>query len=49
MEQDCVFLDYGDCDGEVTFEPDPYAYDIYGDETPVWMCEKHRIDQALEV
>lgn len=33
---------------DVTFAPDPYAQDMQGDETPVWMCESCRSQRADE-
>jgi len=38
-----------DCEGEVTFEPDPFAEEINGDDTPVWMCEHHRHESAMDI
>ena len=37
------------CDGELEFAPDPYAADIYNDDTPVWMCYGARLDSADDI
>ena len=34
---------------EVTLAPDPYNSDLYGDETPVWMCEDCRLQRADDI
>ena len=33
----------------VTFEPDPFAEDVSGDDTPVWMCAGCRSLRADEI
>lgn len=40
---------YTGCTNEATFGPDPYAQDIYDDDTPVWMCADCRDDSAMEI
>lgn len=43
-------VDYGNaCEGEVTFGPDPFQEEIHGDDTPVWMCEEHRYQSAMDI
>lgn len=37
------------CTGEATFGPNPYLVELYGDETPVWMCECDRDSAAADV
>lgn len=37
------------CKGKVTFAPDPYAEEIHGDSTEVWMCEEHRDQSAADI
>jgi hypothetical protein len=37
------------CEGEVTYEPCPYASEIAEDYTPVWLCEYHRGERAYEI
>lgn len=37
------------CDGAVTFDSDPFAHEIAGDDTPVWMCEEHRCQSAMDI
>jgi len=39
----------GKINSDVMFGPDPYFVDTCNDETPVWMCEDCRADNALEV
>lgn len=34
---------------DATYAPDPYAEEILDDETPVWLCEQCRADNALEI
>lgn len=48
----CVDADlyrFSDCAGEVTYGPDPAAWELYDDDTPVWMCEEHRYQSAMDV
>ena len=33
----------------VTHEPDPYMEEIYGDDTPAWLCDACRIRSARDV
>ena len=37
------------CEGPVTFGPDPYEQDVNGDDTPVWLCQRHADDRAMEI
>lgn len=32
-----------------TFAPNPYAHDVNGDDTPVWMCENCRSRSAEDI
>lgn len=41
--------DFSNCDGDVTYAPDPYLYDLYNDATPVWLCDKHAGLRAEEL
>jgi hypothetical protein len=34
---------------DVTFDPDPYADEICGDDTPVWECASCRIQSSDDV
>jgi hypothetical protein len=34
---------------DVTYEPDPYAYDIDGNDTPVWECSACRDASELDI
>ncbi len=34
---------------DVTFEADPFASDMYGDQTPVWMCRECRAQRAADI
>ena len=47
----CVDADktYIVCEGQVTYGPDPFAEEIYGDKTPVWMCESHRYESFMDI
>ena len=39
-----------DCGLEAdSFEPDPYAYDVRGDDTPEWLCDNCRHDSAMDI
>jgi hypothetical protein len=33
----------------VTFDADPYAHDIDGDDTPVWLCDECREQRADDI
>ncbi len=46
---ECVDAGSGSCGGEVTFAPDPFAEEIWGNETPVWMCAEHRYASAQDI
>jgi hypothetical protein len=47
---DCCMKGLDACDGEVTFGPDPFNFDIHDDsETMWWMCTGHARERALEV
>ena len=38
-----------DCDSpDVIFGPHPYLHEIYGDDTPVWLCRSCRRAWYLE-
>lgn len=48
----CVYARYQlrlSCEGEVTFGPESYAVEIHNDHTPVWMCERHRHECAMDI
>lgn len=49
FEGRCIFADRNDCEGVVVYAPDPYEQDVNGDETPVWLCQRHADDQAMEI
>lgn len=39
-----------ECGNEnATFGPDPYAEDIHGDDTPVWLCEGCSKSRAADI
>lgn len=41
---------YGrDCDGEGQLGPDPFAQEIYDDNTPVWQCDGVRTGRAQDI
>ena len=44
----CIFASEA-CEGQLLYGPDPYAEEIEGDETPVWLCQRHADDQAMEI
>lgn len=48
---DCIDPSYGNpwCSGEATLAPNPYAEDVHGDDTPVWMCAGAREGAAADV
>lgn len=33
----------------VTFEPDPFSEEIFGDSTPVWQCEDCAEESAMDI
>ncbi|QNN99251.1 hypothetical protein SEA_FAUST_175 [Streptomyces phage Faust] len=43
--------DYADyeCDGVLTFEPDPFAQEIHDDHTNYWMCDGERYESAMDI
>jgi len=47
----CVDPAYGNpwCDGVGVWGEDPYAAEIIGDSTPVWMCRGARAGSAADV
>ena len=47
-KEEMVCLDCGS-DENVTFGPDPYMKDIWGDDTPVWMCSNCRYESARDI
>lgn len=34
---------------ECTYGPDPFAYDIHGDDTPVWECDQCRYESGRDI
>lgn len=48
-KQTCVNAAYAVCKGEVTFESNPFAAEIYDDHTPMWMCEECRYQAAMDI
>jgi hypothetical protein len=38
-----------ECDGILTFEPDPFAIEIYDDHEPVWSCDGYRYERAMDI
>ena len=34
---------------DLTFEPCPFAEDVHGDDTKVWLCEQCSNDRAWEI
>jgi hypothetical protein len=41
-------VDCGTTD-DLSFEPDPYCFELYDDDTPEWRCEGCLQARALEV
>ncbi len=37
------------CEGLVTWGPDPFSWEVRDDDTPVWMCERHREESYRDV
>lgn len=33
----------------ITYAPNPFASEINGDDTPVWMCEDCRYESAMDI
>lgn len=33
----------------VSFGPDPFASDVHGDHTPVWLCESCAYERAMDI
>lgn len=40
---------YYPCKGELYYGPDPFAYEIYDDDTPIWLCALHADMSADEI
>lgn len=34
---------------EATYGPDPYAWEINGDETPCWLCDNCAHERAMDI
>jgi hypothetical protein len=51
MPGDCVDPSYGNpwCSGIASYAPNPYAWELYDDETPVWMCDGARAGAAADI
>jgi len=45
----CAHAHQGGCAGPVTHGPDPFAAEVAGDTTPMWMCEHHRERSFLDI
>ena len=30
-----------DCAGELSYGPDPFAFEVNNDDTPIWLCSYH--------
>lgn len=43
--------DYADyeCDGILTFEPDPFAQEIHDDHENYWNCDGARYESAMDI
>lgn len=37
------------CDGEMTEDVDPFAWEIHGDDTLYWDCEGSRHESAMDI
>lgn len=37
------------CDDVLYWGPDPYASEIHGDETEMWLCEYHYYESCDEI
>ena len=44
----CMYADEY-CNGELMYGPDPYDYELHGDDTPVLLCDFHYYMIAAEV
>ncbi|QGH76428.1 hypothetical protein SEA_DAUBENSKI_133 [Streptomyces phage Daubenski] len=42
---------YGDseCTGELRYDEDPFAAEIYDDHTFVWMCDGQRYESSMDI
>ena len=49
MCKDKKCLSCGKTGDDVTFDPRPYAEDMYGDDTPAWECELCRREGAMDI
>jgi hypothetical protein len=46
----CPERSYGvNCDGIGHWGPDPYAEELAGDSTPLWLCEGVRTGRAMDI
>lgn len=34
---------------DITWGADPFNHDVYGDETPIWLCGDCRYQRAMDV
>lgn len=37
------------CDGVLTYGPDPFQQEIYNDDSSYWMCEGQRYESAMDI
>ncbi|AWY05056.1 hypothetical protein SEA_HORTUS1_78 [Microbacterium phage Hortus1] len=45
---DCPYNRY-ECDGKMTYGPDPFQEEVWGISTPHWMCAGQRHEHAMDV
>lgn len=49
-KENCSLCKYHpECTGELIFAPDPFAEEIHGDKTEVWMCEGERYESSMDI
>ena len=41
--------DCGNYGEDVTYDACPFASEIHGDETPLWLCESCRYDRMMDI
>lgn len=39
----------GYCEGAVNLMNCPYAMDIYDEIVPVWLCDRHEYERAMDI
>ena len=45
----CVGCGKWFCEEHIEYSPDPYAYDVGNDDTPVWECDDCRMESAADI